>query len=91
MSGILDGQPYAYEGEWETLCKRTEDPKLAFIEAWLDNLGIPHRRNGHSWHAPILEVPADLHDFAYEQILMAPDERYGIFDEVPDDDGLFDL
>lgn len=90
MSGILDGQPYVYEGEWTALCRRTEDPKLRFIEAWLDNLGIAHRRNGYSFHAPILEVPEDMHDFAYEQILMAPDEKFGIFDEVPDDDPLFE-
>ncbi|HEY1295416.1 MAG TPA: hypothetical protein VGJ60_20250 [Chloroflexota bacterium] len=86
---ILDGKLYAPEA-WETLCRRTEDPKLRFIEAWLDNLGIQHRRNGYSFHAPILEVDAALHDFAYEQILMAPDADFGYFDEVPDDDPRFE-
>lgn len=74
---------------WEPLCRRTEDPKLAYIEAWLDNLGIPHRRNGESFHAPILEVPQEAHDFCYEQILMSPDMEYGIFDDRPDDDWVF--
>ena len=44
------------ESDWETLCRRTEDPKLRFIELVLDRMGIPHRRNGSSFHAPILEV-----------------------------------
>lgn len=37
--------------------KRTDDPKLAWIERNLMRMGIPSRRNGHSFHAPILEVP----------------------------------
>ena len=45
--------------EWTTLLRRTNDPKLAWFEAFLDNLGVPHRRAGHSFHAPILQVPED--------------------------------
>ena len=77
--------------EWESLCRRTNDPKLAFIEAWLDNLGVPHRRNGKSYHAPILEVPAEHLEFCDEQILKAPDLDYGIFDDRPDDDAMFQI
>jgi hypothetical protein len=68
---------------WEPLCRRTDDPKLAYIEEWLDLLGIPHRRNGRSYHAPILEVAEEDHDRAYQAILMCP-TRYGIFDDIPD-------
>jgi len=44
---------------WVMFTKRTEDPKLGWIEQRLDTLGIPHRRNGSSAHAPILEVAGD--------------------------------
>jgi len=43
---------------WVCFTKRTEDPKLAWIERRLADCGIPSRRNGHSFHAPILEVLA---------------------------------
>jgi hypothetical protein len=47
--------------EWTTFTRRTEDPKLAWLETALDRAGIPHRRAGASFHAPILQVPqADL-------------------------------
>jgi hypothetical protein len=39
---------------WVIICKRTEDPKLATIERIFAQAGIPSRRNGESWHAPIL-------------------------------------
>jgi hypothetical protein len=45
--------------DWTTLLRRTEDPKLEWFEEFLDNLGVPHRRNGHTFHAPRLEVPED--------------------------------
>jgi hypothetical protein len=41
---------------WVQLCKRTEDPKLTWLEQQLTAKGIPSRRNGHSFHGPILEV-----------------------------------
>ncbi len=36
--------------------KRTDDPKLAWLEKQLAAAGIKSRRNGESAHAPILEV-----------------------------------
>lgn len=50
---------------WVCLCKRTNDPKLAYIEYLLDNAGITSRRNGESFHAPILEVDARYTDDAW--------------------------
>ena len=41
---------------WVTFTRRTNDPKLAWLENELDIAGIEHRRNGESPHAPILEV-----------------------------------
>lgn len=41
---------------WTTLCRRTNDPKLRWIQRRLDERDIPNRRNGESFHAPILEV-----------------------------------
>ena len=67
--------------------KRTEDPKLAYIEAELTRRGVVHRRNGSSFHAPILEVDetrlADAEAFLQETI----DGRN--FDSIEDDDPLF--
>lgn len=66
---------------WELLCKRTEDPKLAWLENQLTNAGIDHRRNGDSFHAPILEVDAARIDDAWK--ILTP------VDDVPDDDPMF--
>ena len=81
---------------WETLCKRTEDPKLRYIEALLTSRGIPNRRNGDSWHAPILEVPTARFKDAWAILgLQARRDldlpvRYGVtLDDVPDDHRAF--
>lgn len=58
--------------------KRTEDPKLAWLERQLDAAGIPHKRDGYSWHAPILKVHEDQLDAAWE--ILTP------VDDIPDDD-----
>ena len=66
---------------WEILCKRTNDPKLSWLERKLDEAGISHRRNGHSWHAPILEVLKTQIDQAWK--ILPP------VDDIPDDDEMF--
>jgi hypothetical protein len=48
-----------------TLTRRTNDPKLAYLEFLLDEAGIPSRRNGESAHAPILEVDQRFIDDAW--------------------------
>lgn len=68
---------------WAMFTKRTDDPKLAWLERALDGLGIPHRRNGESFHAPILEVPEFDLDKAYA-ILGVRVGRYTI-DDIRDD------
>jgi hypothetical protein len=50
---------------WTMLCKRTNDPKLAWIQQQLQARGIPSRRQGDSWHAPILQVPDEHVDAAW--------------------------
>lgn len=75
---------------WETFCRRTEDPKLAFIERELTKRGIPHRRNGRSFHAPILEVPTERSDEAWD---MLSEDMFGdgrCFDDIEDDDPVFE-
>lgn len=67
--------------EWHLFCKRTNDPKLAFIEYLLDMSGIPNRRNGHSFHAPILEVPKNR--LAHACYILDP------IDDMDDDDEEF--
>jgi hypothetical protein len=67
--------------KWVVLCKRTEDPKLGWLERTLDGHGIPNRRNGRSFHGPILEVREDFEDRA-QRIL-------ALVDHMEDDDVIF--
>lgn len=64
-----------------TFTRRTEDPKLAWLERELARAGIASRRNGASAHAPILEVDASRLDDAWA--ILDP------VDDVPDDDARF--
>lgn len=64
--------------EWTMFTRRTEDPKLSWLERQLDKAEIPHRRNGESFHAPILEVPFNKLEAAWR--ILEP------VDDVPDDD-----
>jgi hypothetical protein len=67
---------------WITLCRRTNDPKLRDIERQLDEMEIPHRRHGESFHAPILQVPEELYDLANTILTLE-------YDDIPDDDPRF--
>lgn len=83
---------------WTKLTRRTEDPKLRYIEYRLDLMGIPHQRNGESFHAPILEVPYEHHQRAWDllsettlvdgEVLDNLDDRHPAFDpwREPGDD-----
>lgn len=67
--------------QWLTLCRRTDDPKLAWLEARFDDQKkpIPHRRNGSAmFHSEILQVPEDR--FNEAQAILDP------IDDIPDDD-----
>lgn len=66
---------------WVRFTRRTNDPKLAWLQAQLAQAGIPSRRNGESWHAPILEVPEDKLDAAWA--ILDP------VDDIPDDNFMF--
>ena len=63
---------------WIMLCKRTEDPKLTWLESKFAEAKIPTRRHGHSFHAPILEVQADFLDAAWRILALV--------DDIPDDE-----
>lgn len=41
---------------WVQFTKRTDDPKLTWLQLRLLEIGIESRRRGCSWHGPILEV-----------------------------------
>lgn len=60
------------------LCKRTNDPKLSWLEHELLNKGIKSRRNGKSFYAPILEVKCEDEEAALG--VLCP------IDNIPDDD-----
>jgi hypothetical protein len=68
--------------EWVTVCRRTNDPKLAWIERELITLGIASRRHGESFHAPILEIDAAAEDRFWEW--------FEPYDTIPDDDPRFE-
>lgn len=63
--------------EWVTLIGRTNDPKLTWLEGEFTFNRIPHRRNGMSAHAPILDVQRGDLDRAWEIIRSV--------DDLPDD------
>jgi len=67
---------------WVQFTKRTEDPKLAWLECKLALRGIPSKRAGFSFHAPILEVPEE-YEKAAQKIL-----SYHI-DNMPDNAKMF--
>jgi hypothetical protein len=69
------------DNKWVRLTKRTNNPKLAWLQKRLAEAGIASRRNGRSFHAPIMEVRMkDLED-AWE--ILRP------IDDIPDDDKQF--
>ena len=68
--------------DWVLFTKRTNDPKLKWIEGELDKVGISHRRNGKSFHAPILEVPSS-------SLIRCWDILSGDIDHLPDDHEMF--
>jgi hypothetical protein len=74
---------------WVRLCRHTNDPKLAWIERTLAARGIPSRRNGESFHAPILEVPQVHEDAAWD--LLAEPLNGKTVDDVADDDPIFEV
>lgn len=67
--------------KFQQFTKRTNDPKLSWLENRLSEAGIEHRRNGKSFHAPILEVDASKIDEAWD--ILTP------VDDIPDDDKSF--
>jgi len=78
------------ESEWVTFTRRTKNPKLAWLEDCLGGCGIPSRRHGRSFYAPILQVArADLEE-AWT-FLTEADAVYGTVDDVPDDDPRYDI
>ena len=74
---------------WVQYTKRTNDPKLAWLESELERRGIPSRRKGESWHAPILQVPEEHLETAWNLLnedVFGDGER---FDDIEDDDPVF--
>lgn len=73
--------------DFKLLTQLTKDPKLSYLEWRLDCIGIKHRRNGESFHAPILEVEARN----IEAALSLLDEKHGnvTIGEIEDDDPMF--
>lgn len=66
---------------WTMFTKRTDDPKLAWLERKLDAAGILHRRHGQSFHAPILQVHEEDEQDAWS--ILDP------VDEIDDDAPMF--
>lgn len=93
----IDGVRHAIEEfrsriEWVAFTRRTDDPKLTWIENQLDTLSIPHRRRGESRHSPIMEVPAPCLVQA-NTLLSLPtgDGDFFTIDDLEDDHPFFTL
>lgn len=71
------------------LTKRTDNPKLAWLERRLREMGVPTRRNGESFHAPIMEVPEEHAQKAWDFLGSKFDESGQTVDDVEDDDPVF--
>ena len=83
------------EYDWVNFTRRTDDPKLAFIEAQLATRNIPTRRNGHSFYGPILQVPREFLTEAWDFLQSPIGEFYFgtnahiTWDDLPDDHEAF--
>jgi hypothetical protein len=66
---------------WVTFTRRTNDPKLAWLQSKLKEAGINSRRHGTTFHAPRLEVSEFDLDAAWA--ILTP------VDDIPDDDPQF--
>ena len=78
-----------YGKPWVQYTKRTNEPKLAWMEAELKRRNIPSRRHGESWHAPILQVPEEHLEVAWA---MLNEDVFGDgqrLDDIEDDDPVF--
>ncbi len=80
--------------EWVLLCKRTDDPKLAWIEKQLRARGIETVRKGRSFHADhCLYVPRGKEKEAWDFLAQPAPARlrrwYKTIDEIPDDHPMF--
>lgn len=75
---------------WVLFTKRTDDPKLGWIERQLTLRGIPSHRAGESFHAPILEVPEAYSDAAWALLNERVPGRRKRVDDIADDDPLFE-
>lgn len=77
----------AADAEWIDLCRRTNDPKLSWIEAQLEAREIPSQRAGFSWHAPILQVSVEDFLLAHEILAMPVGKlEFGDYGEITIDD-----
>ena len=71
------------DDNWVQFTKRTNDPKLIWLERKLKSEGIKSRRNGSSFHAPILEVERHQLDRAWTIL--------GPIDDIPDEDSRWEV
>jgi hypothetical protein len=69
------------EDQWVTLCRRTVDPKLAWLENELHRAGIKTKRDGESFRASILKVQKKDEDKAWKIL--------GPIDDMRDDNPKF--
>lgn len=78
---------------WETFCRRTCDPKLAWMERILNMRGIETLRDGFAFHAPILKIRSSKFAAAWSFIdEVPPGHPFGdnvtVYD-APDDHPFF--
>ena len=76
---------------WVLLTKRTNDPKLTWLEKKLASRDIPSRRNGEGCHAPILEVREQDEEKAWKLMWepFSQDPGSPTIDDIEDDHPAF--
>lgn len=92
MDNLTDNREY----DWVSFTRRTNEPKLNWLEAQLSALQIPNRRHGDSFHAPVLQVPRSYLNDAWS-VLVQPVGQLFVgknpditFDDLPDDHFIFE-
>ena len=70
--------------KWVTFTRRTDGPKLRWLRCQLNRAGIRNRLNGWTFHAPILQVPEEDLERAWE--FLPP-----MIDEAADDHMAFEI
>lgn len=91
---------FSNKTKWELFTKRTNEPKLSYLEERLHQAGIKYKREGRSFHAPCIYVDANQASQAWDILSEKWLKKSTLagaglggrtpLDEIPDDDARFE-